>query len=101
MAKAQWHSKESWRRASPNRERERAQNWRLDPDVSLGLIGEAGLQQIDAAAWIMGEMPASVTGFGSTLPVEGRANGAGHGAGGLRIPRWTESCPGRNAGQQF
>ncbi|MBO6576035.1 MAG: Gfo/Idh/MocA family oxidoreductase [Rhodothermales bacterium] len=67
MARAQWNTKESWRRASPNREREIAQNWRLDPDLSLGLIGEAGLGQIDAVCWMMGGMPTSVAGFGSTL----------------------------------
>lgn len=66
-ARAQWHTKESWRRASPNREREIAQNWRLDHDLSLGLVGEAGLAQIDAANWMMGSFPSSVTGFGSVL----------------------------------
>lgn len=67
MGRAQWHSKESWRRASPNREREMAQNWRLDSALSLGLVGEVGLQQIDAMNWMMGGLPTSVTGFGSTL----------------------------------
>ncbi len=67
MGRAQWHTKESWRRASPNGDRERAQNWRLDPALSLGLVGEVGLQQIDAASWMMGALPTSVTGFGSIL----------------------------------
>jgi predicted dehydrogenase len=67
MARLQWHRKQSWRRASPSRERERAQNWRLDADVSLGLVGEAGLQQLDAATWLLGDLPEFVTGFGSTL----------------------------------
>ncbi len=67
MARAQWHNKESWRRASPNREREREQNWRLDSDVSLGLIGEIGMQQLDPAMWFLGTRPTSVAGFGQIL----------------------------------
>lgn len=67
MARAQFHEKESWRRASPNREREREQNWRLDSDVSLGLFGEVGLQQIDPVAWFLGSRPTSITGFGQIM----------------------------------
>jgi predicted dehydrogenase len=67
MARAQWHTKQSWRRASPNQERERAQNWRLDADVSTGLIGEVGLQQLDMAFWIMQALPTSVTGAGQVM----------------------------------
>jgi predicted dehydrogenase len=67
MGRAQWHTKESWRRASPNREREIAQNWRLDPALSLGLVGEVGLQQLDVASWMLGDLPTSVTGFGSVI----------------------------------
>ena len=47
MARAQWHTKQSWRRTSPNRQRERDLNWRLDAEVSTGLMGEAGLHQLD------------------------------------------------------
>src|ERR1051326_998824 len=39
MARAQSHMKQSWRAASPNPEREKAMNWRLDKSLSLGLIG--------------------------------------------------------------
>ncbi|HEX7070546.1 MAG TPA: Gfo/Idh/MocA family oxidoreductase [Rhodothermales bacterium] len=67
MARAQWHSKESWRRASPNQEREREQNWRLDEAVSLGLVGEVGIQQLDPAMWFLGGRPTSVTGFGQIM----------------------------------
>jgi predicted dehydrogenase len=67
MARAQWHKKESWRRPSPNREREREQNWRLDADISLGLIGEIGIQQIDAAMWLLGARPTSASGFGQIM----------------------------------
>src|SRR5690606_6706058 len=67
MARAQWHSKESWRRASPNREREMEQNWRLDEAVSLGLIGEVGVHQLDPATWLLGARPRAVTGFGQLM----------------------------------
>ncbi len=64
MVRMQWHTKTSWRRASPNAEREAAQNWRLDEAVSTGLIGEVGMQQMEAAAWFLQERPVAVTGFG-------------------------------------
>ena len=67
MARAQWHSKDSWRRASPNREREMQQNWRLDGDVSIGLPGEIGIHQLDPAMWFLGTRPVAVTGFGRTM----------------------------------
>lgn len=64
MVRQQWHHKESWRRASPSREREREQNWRLDPALSIGLIGEVGIHQIDTAGWFLQARPVAVTGFG-------------------------------------
>ncbi len=67
MARAQWRSKESWRRVSPNREREIAQNWRLDAEVSTGLIGEIGMHQLDPAFWFLGKRPAAVTGLGQIM----------------------------------
>ncbi len=67
MARGQWHAKESWRRASPNPERVRELNWRLDPSVSTGLIGEAALLQMDVAYWVLGELPISVHGFGQVM----------------------------------
>ena len=67
MARLQWHTKQSWRRASPNREREIAQNWRLDEQLSTGLIGEVGMQQMEAAAWFLNERPSAVTGFGNVV----------------------------------
>jgi predicted dehydrogenase len=65
MARAQWHKKTSWRAASPNADREKAINWRLNKDVSTGLMGEIGIHQIDQAAWFLNSQPLSVTGFGS------------------------------------
>lgn len=67
MARAQWHQKTSWLRASPNQERQVAQNWRLDTDVSTGLIGELGTHQLDPATWLLNELPSSVTGFGQIM----------------------------------
>ena len=67
MARAQWHKKQSWRSASPNTEREKALNWRLDKNVSLGLIGEIGIHQLDQAGWFMNRQPVSITGFKSTV----------------------------------
>jgi predicted dehydrogenase len=67
MARAQWHKKESWRGTSPNPAREQEINWRLSNATSVGLIGECGIHQIDAATWFLGDRPLSVTGFGSVL----------------------------------
>jgi len=67
MARGQWHAKESWRRASPSADRVRELNWRLDPAVTTGLIGEAALLQMDVAYWVLGELPASVHGFGQIM----------------------------------
>ena len=65
MARAQWHKKTNWRSASPNPDREKALNWRLNKATSLGLIGEIGSHQIDQAGWFMKTLPTAVTGFGA------------------------------------
>jgi predicted dehydrogenase len=67
MARAQWHKKQSWRATSPNPEREKAMNWRLSKETSLGLLGEIGIHQIDQAAWFLNGRPLAITGMGSTL----------------------------------
>lgn len=67
MARSQWHKKTSWRAVSPNAERERAINWRLNKQTSLGLAGEVGIHQIDQATWFLGAKPAAISGFGSIL----------------------------------
>lgn len=67
MARAQYHKKQSWRRTSASPDQERLINWRLDGDVSLGLVGEIGIHQIDAANWLMASRPTAVTGFGSII----------------------------------
>ena len=66
-ARAQWHNKESWRRVSPNRQREIEQNWRLDAEVSAGLLGEVGVHQLDPATWFLGSRPVAVSGFGQIM----------------------------------
>jgi predicted dehydrogenase len=67
QGRAQWHRKQSWRRASATRERERELNWRLDSSVSLGLIGEVGIHQLDTADWIFQGLPTAVTGSGQIM----------------------------------
>lgn len=67
MGSGQWNKKESWRRASPNAEREKAVNWRLNRETSPGLIGEIGIHQIDVASWFLRSRPTAVSGFGGIL----------------------------------
>jgi predicted dehydrogenase len=67
MARAQWHKKQSWRAASPNSEREKAVNWRLDRALSPGLIGEIGIHALEQAGWFFNAEPIAVTGFGATM----------------------------------
>ena len=66
-ARAQWNKKQSWRRTSPNPEREKELNWRLSANTSLGLIGEIGIHQMDVVNWFLNGRPLSVTGFGSIV----------------------------------
>lgn len=66
-ARAQWHKKTSWRATSPNAEREKALNWRLDKETSVGLIGELGIHQLDQAMWFIDGRPKTVTGFGTIV----------------------------------
>ena len=62
---AQANRKTSWRFPASEPGTDRAVNWRLDPDVSLGLAGEIGAQQFDVASWFLGGLPARVSGRGS------------------------------------
>jgi predicted dehydrogenase len=66
-ARAQYHKKQSWRQAAPNPEREAELNWRLNPETSIGMVGELGVHQLDASNWIHDALPVAVTGFGSTV----------------------------------
>jgi predicted dehydrogenase len=65
--RAQYHKKQSWRRTSASPEQEREMNWRLNQNTSLGLIGEIGIHQLDAADWFLQARPKAVTGFGSII----------------------------------
>lgn len=67
MARAQWHKKQSWRSSSSNPDREKDVNWRLDKDLSLGLVGEIGIHHLDSMAWILKNLPTTATGFGGVL----------------------------------
>lgn len=64
-ARAQWNKKTSWRATSPNAEREKELNWRLDPELSTGLVGEVGIHQVDELGWFLGGLPKAVSGFGA------------------------------------
>ncbi|MCC6231185.1 MAG: Gfo/Idh/MocA family oxidoreductase, partial [Verrucomicrobiales bacterium] len=66
-ARCQWHKKQSWRRTSPNPDRETELNWRLAAATSPGLIGEISIHQLDNIAWYLNERPVAVTGFASTI----------------------------------
>jgi predicted dehydrogenase len=63
FVRAQWHKKSSWRTSSPNPEREKALNWRLDKNLSLGLMGEVGMHHIDQVGWFLNGLPKAVTGY--------------------------------------
>ena len=65
--RAQWHKKTNWRKAAPNAERELALNWRLQKEISTGLVGEVGSQAIDTMHWFLNKKPTQVTGFGGVL----------------------------------
>ncbi len=65
MARAQWNKKHSWRNTSPKPEREKELNWRLDPAVTLGMIGELSGNQLDQAAWFFNAKPTAIEGSGN------------------------------------
>lgn len=63
--RAQYHRKTSWRTPVSDPAEERALNWTLDSEVSLGLVGELGIQQFDVFHWFLDEYPVAVRGRGS------------------------------------
>lgn len=67
MGRGQWNKKISWRRTSPNPEREQALNWRLFRATSLGLPGEVAIHSFDVARWYFDKLPVAVTAFGGIL----------------------------------
>jgi predicted dehydrogenase len=67
ISRAQFHKKQSWRVASPNAEREKAANWRLSKETSLGLAGEIGIHHYDVTCWYYKTLPVAVNGFGEII----------------------------------
>lgn len=59
--------KTSWRTPSPDPAGEKARNWRLDPEISLGLAGEWGTHQFDVFHWYNDAYPVSISGGGGVL----------------------------------
>jgi predicted dehydrogenase len=62
---ARWHQKNSWRIPASEPAREKAFNWRLDKELSIGLPGELGTIQIDVFNWYTEKFPVRVMGAGS------------------------------------
>jgi len=65
--RAQHRKKTSWKTPSNDPVREKALNWKTDPAVSLGLVGEFGAQQLDVLQWFTGRYPLAVSGSGSVI----------------------------------
>lgn len=63
--RAQMHRKTSGRTPVADASEERALNWALDPEVSLGLIGEYGVQQFDVLHAFLDAYPTKVRARGS------------------------------------
>jgi predicted dehydrogenase len=61
----QTFQKTSWRFPASDPAREKAINWRLDPELSIGLMGEQGVQQIDVVGWYTGLEPVEISGRGA------------------------------------
>jgi predicted dehydrogenase len=62
---AQHHQKTSWRFPAPMPELEKPFNWRLDPEVSIGLMGELGTHAFDVMCWYRERYPRRIVGGGS------------------------------------
>ncbi|MCA9273239.1 MAG: Gfo/Idh/MocA family oxidoreductase [Phycisphaerales bacterium] len=63
--RAQQNQKTSWRTPASDPARDKALNWRLDPEVTTGLAGEWGTQQFDVFNWYTERYPVKVSGSGS------------------------------------
>lgn len=63
--RAQSNEKTTWRSPAPDPAREKDLNWRLDPELSIGLAGELGTHQFDVFHYYRDVYPTSVTGHGS------------------------------------
>jgi len=65
--RAQYAKKTSWRTPANDAARAKALNWRLDPELSTGLVGEIGTHQLDVMHWFTGKYPTAVTGSGGVM----------------------------------
>lgn len=63
--RGQHHEKTSWFSPAVESKDEAELNWRLDPELSLGLAGEFGVHQFDVFHWYTGQYPIAVRGAGS------------------------------------
>ncbi len=63
--RAQNNDKSTWVVPVSDPATQRAHNWRLNPEVSLGLAGEVGAQQFDVFHWYTERYPVRVTGRGA------------------------------------
>ena len=72
LVRAQWHKKSLWTRTAGTPARAAELNWRLQKNISTGLMGEACIHRLDAVTWFLGGhrlggRPNSVTGFSSNI----------------------------------
>jgi len=63
--RAQYHRKTTWRTPASDPAREKTLNWRLDPDLTIGLAGEFGTHQFDVFHWYLDAYPLTVRGGGA------------------------------------
>lgn len=65
--RAQYHNKTSWRIPTSDPAKDRALNWRIFNETSIGLEGEIGSHQVDVICWFLNKLPLSVSGTGSVM----------------------------------
>ena len=65
--RALWRRKSNWRTAVSDPADDKKTNWRLDPAVSLGLLGEESSHQLDTLLWFVDKRPIRVRGGGAGL----------------------------------
>jgi len=62
-----WYENNSWRRSVSDPKFERAMNWKIDADLSLGLPGEAGVHTFDNSLRYRQDYPSAVSAVGSIM----------------------------------
>ncbi|MFN3649181.1 MAG: Gfo/Idh/MocA family oxidoreductase [Armatimonadota bacterium] len=66
MGRGQWSRRIQWSRPGSDE-----MNWRLNPELSLGLIGEIGIHSLDVANWFLSQRPVAVSGYGVKMREDG------------------------------